>query len=356
MRYKIHNEPFYEYEALHILGKIINGKSIQQERDQIIEKRGSKFKSAITPLFKEAIELEKFVKKNIQFAIPGFESTGQTMAEFLFKESSPERILAQLIFAHDQLLLSNIDNKELAILTTLDFNVIEKHFETESPPAIATSNFFSILDKCQLSNDEKLDVLRLYHNLDEYRNYTNALLAQVKGLICKFIPDTDEDITTILKDITGMLETNGSDFLEEFNISFDDKHALMIYPGIYRVNSCDIWGMGFADYYNMCVGKHCLTVTQMFKEAKSNEKESEAFLKCLSDNTKFSILKLLKNGPMYGGQLAEILECTSANISHHASALLGLGIVRMEKESNRIYLHLDKEKIIQHIDDLKGLF
>jgi len=356
MRYKVHNEPHYEYESLYLLANIINGKSIKDERDSMIEKRGNSFKSVITPFFKEAIELEKYIKKNLQLNMPGFESTKQT-AKFLFKEGlAPDMVLAQFTFAHEQMLQLGIDNKELAILAALNFDLMEKHFGVRNLPFISHSDFFILLDCCQLSDHEKLDVLRLYHDFNEYHRYTNALLAQTKDLILDFMPGIDEEIVALMEKLTEMLENGGKGLLDEANITLDDKHSFIIYPGIYKVNTFSIWGMGFSDYYNMCVGKHCLAITKLFKEEKNEDKETEAFLKCLSDNTKLSILKLLKEGPMYGGQLAEILECTAANISHHASALLSLGIIRMEKESNKIYMHLDKEKIIQHIDDLKGLF
>lgn len=45
------------------------------------------------------------------------------------------------------------------------------------------------------------------------------------------------------------------------------------------------------------------------------------------------------------GELAKQFELTPATISHLMSALLGAGLVKIEKENTRIYYFADKETI-----------
>lgn len=45
------------------------------------------------------------------------------------------------------------------------------------------------------------------------------------------------------------------------------------------------------------------------------------------------------------GELAKQFELTPATISYHMSALLGAGLVKIEKENTRIYYSADKEAI-----------
>lgn len=68
-------------------------------------------------------------------------------------------------------------------------------------------------------------------------------------------------------------------------------------------------------------------------------------LKTLSDKSKFDILCYIKNKKAYGSELAKQLDLTTATISHHMSALLSAGLVKMEKENNRIYYSSNQENI-----------
>ena len=358
MQYNISYEPFYELEGIKILQNILNDKSIKTERDEIIKKRGNRYKSVVTQFFKNAIILENYIKKNIKLDMPGFESNGHQLAEFLFKEKeSPEMLAAYMIFEYSCLLQKGIDNKEVAILKQLG-DVIEKHYGKETLPEISTAHdFFSLLEECPISGEDKFDVIRLYHSFDMYLCYTQDLLAQIRALICQLWPDMTNTTAPLMDFLASKIATDSEAFLhDQFNITINttlDNDIYVLYPGLYDVNSCRFWSTGYTNIVNAIFGMHVFDMAEAFKDADGS---SEAFLKCLSDNTKLNILKLLKQGPMYGSQLAEKLNCTSANISHHASSLLSLGVIRMEKESNRLYLYLNKEKIHQYIEDLKALF
>ena len=355
MRYKIHYEPLYELECIRILSNIIFDKSIKTDMDAMIARRGNKHKPVIAQFFKASLEMEKYIKKHVQYNMPGYESNGQQLAEFLFKERSIEdRFLAGAIYYRNQLVEDKIENHGAAIIAALDDDYLMTQIESDCIPAVYSANeFFAILEKCHISDMDKLDAMRMYHNFDLYMGYYDALISQVTGLIKTHRPNIINEITPLMDKLTAEIETLVPN---EFNITIDDKHLLTVYPGIYKVSSGSIMAVGYAERAPMVIGLHVLDITATFKEADAAGDSAEAFLKCISDTTKLNILKLLKNGSMYGSQLAEKLNCSGANISHHTSAMLSLGIVHMEKENNRIYVHMNKEKIIQYIDDLKELF
>lgn len=75
--------------------------------------------------------------------------------------------------------------------------------------------------------------------------------------------------------------------------------------------------------------------------------------KTLSDQSKINILKLLSIRPMYGGELAEALNLTTATISHHISALREIEFIKEEVSSNRIFCELNKESIEKWIEMFK---
>lgn len=75
------------------------------------------------------------------------------------------------------------------------------------------------------------------------------------------------------------------------------------------------------------------------------EDKAIAALKLLSDKSKFEILSMLKNQKTYGGELARKLNLTPATISHHMSALLLAGLVKVEKEDNKLYYSTNEEEV-----------
>jgi len=355
MRYKIHYEPHYELESIEILSYIINDKSIKDDMTEMIARRGNRCKSVISQFFKAPIELERHIKKHVQINMPGYEETGQQLAQLLFKHrDDEEHFYAKAVFYYNQLLKEGLQSSETVILASLDEDFFMSKFGIETPPNIKTADeFFLHIENFPTSDTNKLDALRMYHNFELYLNYYTTLISQITELIIGLRPNIIAEVTPLMNRLSTEIESIVKD---EFNVTLDDKHFFMVYPGIYKVNSASLMGAGYNECAPFTVGFHILDFKEIFEETKIVGEDAEAFLKCISDSTKLGILKLLKEGPMYGTQLAEKLNCTGANISHHTSALLTLGIVHYEKKNNRIYIHLDKEKILRRIDDLKELF
>ena len=64
---------------------------------------------------------------------------------------------------------------------------------------------------------------------------------------------------------------------------------------------------------------------------------------------------MLKDNPMYGSQIAEKLNLTTATISHHMSTMLKLHLVYAEKKNNRVYFGLDQAHLKQMLDNVQKL-
>ena len=356
MPYKVYHEPNYERESIRILENILNGQSIKNKMDDIAERRGHRYDSVFMEFFKAPIALEKHIKKNIRYNLPGFEKTGREMAEFLFKKRGEDGwFFAMAILGYNRFLQYGIDNKGFAILSTIDENFEEEKTDEKTPQPIDATEFFALLEKYPLQPQDALDAIRLYHQFDMYLGYAAALFSQTERLIKDMLPAFE--ITTTMDYVAECIEKDSAGFLRDnFNVTLDDTHlCCAFYPGLYETNSLSAWGTDYTDV-TVIIGLHVFDMAKILAHMESSDEKAELFLKALSDSTKLGILKLLKDSPMYGSQLAEKLNCTAANISHHTSALLTLGIVRMEKENNRVYFHLNRETISQCLDDAKGLF
>lgn len=87
------------------------------------------------------------------------------------------------------------------------------------------------------------------------------------------------------------------------------------------------------------------------KETKLSSEEMKLLVvmgRALADPTRIRILGLLAERPMYGQELAKVLDVKPPTVSHHIAPLVMAGLVRVRRENNYHYYELDSEGI-QHL-------
>ena len=72
--------------------------------------------------------------------------------------------------------------------------------------------------------------------------------------------------------------------------------------------------------------------------------------RALADPTRIRILALLAERPMYGQELARVLDVKPPTVSHHIAPLVNAGLVYVRRENNYHYYELDSDGI-QHLAD-----
>ena len=356
MEFKIHKHPKYQHETLEILKRQINNDTVEKHLEKLVQPYGAADSSKIKKLTKIAIELEKRASKRINLCPPGFEDDGRDIAEFLFKETASGLYLADAINTHYGLVQDNMTNKTAAILTAIDEGYYEKNRHHTSPPHVKDGEaFFALLSSLPITDTEKYNAIKLYYHFDHYCQYADNMVAQVTAIIQEILPKYQKDIDALMAYLDENLSTRGGAFFgDKFNLNIDDGEY-DLYPGLINISGMTLQGTGFSGFY-VSVGIRIFDFIDLFANAQSLHQKSELFLKTISDSTKSTILQTLKDGPQYGAELAAKLNCTSANVSHHMSALLRLDIVKITKENNRAYYYLDKAAIVQHLEDAKKLF
>ena len=70
--------------------------------------------------------------------------------------------------------------------------------------------------------------------------------------------------------------------------------------------------------------------------------------RALADPTRIRILGLLAERPMYGQELAKVLDVKPPTVSHHIAPLVNAGLVYVRRENNYHYYELDSDGI-QHL-------
>jgi ArsR family transcriptional regulator, arsenate/arsenite/antimonite-responsive transcriptional repressor len=69
--------------------------------------------------------------------------------------------------------------------------------------------------------------------------------------------------------------------------------------------------------------------------------------RALADPTRIRILGLLAERPMYGQELAKVLDVKPPTVSHHISPLVNAGLVHVRRENNYHYYVLDSDGLEQ---------
>src|SRR2546430_15555714 len=73
--------------------------------------------------------------------------------------------------------------------------------------------------------------------------------------------------------------------------------------------------------------------------------------RALADPTRIRILGLLAERPMYGQELARVLDVKPPTVSHHIAPLVNAGLVYVRRENNYHYYELDSDGI-QHLAEI----
>jgi DNA-binding transcriptional ArsR family regulator len=67
------------------------------------------------------------------------------------------------------------------------------------------------------------------------------------------------------------------------------------------------------------------------------------YLKALGDPWRLKIIKALQVGPMSVSDLALLLECETANVSHHLRVLFHADLVSTQRDGRFIYYRLNRD-------------
>lgn len=74
----------------------------------------------------------------------------------------------------------------------------------------------------------------------------------------------------------------------------------------------------------------------------------------IGDKTRLGILKMLRDGPVYGSEIAEKFGISNPAASYHLEQFMAGGLVTIKKEGHRVYYCLKDNRIVQIINYLEN--
>lgn len=235
--------------------------------------------------------------------------------------------------------------------------ILSEHdmLETDSMSEIKSlEDLIKVVDQMEISSQDKWNLTKVFLDYEKYLNELTKILNE----IITYIEACSNEITDIMNLFITSWEryliTNDIDsYLEKqlnINIGNEAEKVCMI-PSIMACNSITL---------TMVTDKNLSSNNQkilymytgiLFDDSfDTSKKQMNAVsisnqLKLLGDKNKLEILLKIKENKAYGQELADYLGLTTATISHHMSSLMDAGFVFIEKDNNRVYYSLNKDKI-----------
>lgn len=218
------------------------------------------------------------------------------------------------------------------------------------------------INKLASSNEITLDYVKykdidvslkweIFCILNDKENYINDFIKFMKEYVNIYKPietERNKELLCFNNHVIDNIHRNGVDYLktitrncldfEKFKNIYVTSSALVgIIVKVLKNDSCYvILGSGIEDVLENMNGR-------------DKTEGNLAVFKQISDNTRFSIVKLLLKRDYYGLELSEALGITTSTVSYHMGFLVYSGIVRAEKKDHKAYYSLNKDRLIESI-------
>lgn len=362
MKVRIQREPDSISEAMQLLTWIAEGKDVER-----LEKRVKEIDIAEETWKPTTALLGKILKR----AEKQFAGKMELVREY-FTSMTPQD--------EDMLTLA-----EIALLAPqrrydITLEQIEKELEDASEAVIsrrilkmmdmeeAEDSFTTVIDaleETKLSREQKWQIMRVAAKPKEHFKKIKPLLVEAQELFFEYQKEWQPLIQEIAENWEAYLEEYGLKklFQEYMNITLDENpNGVILIPEI--MNGNKLWYFSDSkekqrDIFRIGALFSTLENFKILTQPTGREQDEKEYLmqvmKCLSDKSKLGILLLLKEKRMYGSELAEALNLTTATISHHMNILILLKLVFMEKEENKAYYQLNREGIQNIMEKIKEI-
>jgi len=215
------------------------------------------------------------------------------------------------------------------------------------------------MDKIDISADDKWKIIQAYLDRDKHIDEISYIFSKTIELIKECKNEVNELEKGFYDYWSNYITT--TDFLKELqdfaNISWEyNKEGTLIIPILFKPHTITFSINDEADkridIIHLGVN---LDSNLIFEPTKVDSERLNTALKILSDKSKFQILMYIKDKPAYGFELANALNLSTSTISYHMSGLISERLVKLEKDANKIYYSIDKEKIEGILEDVRIL-
>ena len=248
-----------------------------------------------------------------------------------------------------QLLINKFQSFDLSqfpefILTPFGLELQENH-----------QPFVELIRQLEIDESQKLEFFYSFYNYPKAIEELFTILEKIDNIASPYLDQLEKDLPSYssieASNICGKL-------LVKYGIKnrLEESDQLHLYPCLCWYSSLSITSLNqFPDLHIFCIGYAYSLEDYLKHNFNVNQKQVQEFLKLIADPSKLEILKLIKQTPRYGQELANLLNLKTSTISYHMEALLNARIINIERKNNRYYYSLEKDEISALLDTLHQL-
>jgi Predicted transcriptional regulators len=238
----------------------------------------------------------------------------------------------------------NSEEKQLLALSLLN-NISSLENISEPLP-----DFITAAEEALTENSEKWLFLKTIYSLDMLIPKIQTILSPLVLLLKE-----NEDILQrihdfVLAQIEKHIEQDAISYLKDtWNLIPEENLPLIIEIRLMRFSELSFFRIG--DTQILSFGICC----PIFSEYNKNIPQDlvTSMLKALGDKRRMEIIRLLKQKPHYGNELAEKLKITPATISHHMDILIQNRLIVIEHDSTRLIYSINTNSVSKLLAQLK---
>lgn len=359
------NKPFPLLEASFFLADRASGKSSRKFFEERIH-CGNAINEQTRKYAQLLIELETRLEKSI--------TADESVIEKLFKpftSGTDNRVVSTdfaanfivqniINYADTESCFDSLRNNGEKSLNNSVYSWISKttNFISPAERLIDSRELFDVVNESMLPAEAKMLILDISMH---YSKYVDMLEAAVLPVAKEF--EECSDLTRPLLDV----------YRARFS---DDTEASLYSRGMldesrYKLENIDIFPL-ITYYQHRLVtfehgndGSHSAKIgvgvlyhylCENYMDSMNDTDKLASYMNVLGGKNRFSIVARLADGPVYGREIARMLEVAPATVSQHMSLLMSAGIVKLENEGSKVYYSLNRDCIREFIELQKRVF
>lgn len=365
--YIVERDIDYELEAIELVYRIVNGKSYEQLKQDMVKRIQPAACMKIVQMIDKLSEVEEGMRKYIDIS--------NERLEFYFKIFAGEDICRANILCQGTSYIKRQDSIEetkkhlieylnrIACDDSLELVLTKNEFQARHYEDETTHSLFDRMERLECTDAKKWEILYLFNHAEDFVNElfeliepVTARLKQFKGVLNPLLKECADYWEDFFQSET--IQVLISNFYGVEENSYEEM-TTYIRPKIMKCDYVLFLGNDetMGDYHVMEIG---ITFDKDFKAEKYRPTKEQICngLKLLSDQSKFEILKQINGKKAYGQELAAMLNLTTATISHHMNALMEFGFITIEKREKKIFYTMNngaiQDFLLSAMDELVG--
>ncbi|MFM1553119.1 ArsR/SmtB family transcription factor [Helcococcus ovis] len=352
-------EPLYKLDALLVATEIFNNKEyypIDFEKYRITKSEfETKFKNIAKYINNVTKEVKKILSKNSQFNefFNKYEDGKNSISEYAFisylnnKKSFSE-------FKQDDIL------KSIADFIYISNYASNLEFKNKK---VVFSDLYSVIESIENSsfNDmQKFLLVKLSMNVNNILDNFIKMLSDLENIISKNFYLIEKNFENSFKSVKNEKYKNTSLWTDLRNHNVEQMDGnLVFYSSIFISYDYNVSLFVQIEDYKKVEFIVLIGILQsLLFEYKIDEERNEKIkdiIRMLNDYTRLEIINLLSIREMYGKEIADNLNLTTATVSYHINNLIQNKLVNTRTEGRKMYFSLNKKTLLEISDYFKKL-